>query len=77
MDTKRSDKDRILELLETQGSVTSFYLRKQGFSGNPSQRIKELIDAGHQIQSERYEDSPGRYGARYALVKDAQIALLV
>jgi hypothetical protein len=77
MDTKRSDKDRILELLEARGSVTSFYLRKEGFSGNPSQRIKELIAAGHQIQSERYEDSPGRYGARYALVKDPQTALFV
>ena len=75
MDTKRSDKDRILELLEARGSVTSFYLRKEGFSGNPSQRIKELIAEGHQIQSERYEDSPGRWGARYVLVKNPQTAL--
>jgi len=67
MNAKRSDKTRILELLETKKSVTSFYLRKEGFSGNPSQRIKELTAEGHQIEAERYEDSPGRWGARYHL----------
>jgi hypothetical protein len=74
-----SDKDKILSLLKREGSVDSFRLRREGYSGNPSQRIRELKDAGHQIHAERFVRDDGRAGARYTLVRKeslVQLALL-
>lgn len=69
-DQKRpTDKDRILMLLKREGSVDTFRLRREGFSGNPSQRIRELKDAGHEITSERFTRPDGRSGARYTLIR--------
>ena len=69
-----TDKERILELLEREGSVDTFFLRRNGFSGNPSQRIRELRSDGHNIVSERFTREDGRAGARYTLVPEAQLA---
>lgn len=70
-----TDKERILDLLEREGSVDTFYLRRNGFSGNPSQRIRELKAEGHNIVSERFTREDGRAGARYVLIKDFQLVL--
>ena len=72
---KLSDRERILRLLETEGSVDTFRLRREGYSGNPSQRIRELKAAGHQIATERIVRADGRAGARYILVKEPQMTL--
>ena len=71
-----TDKERILDLLEREGSVDTFYLRRNGFSGNPSQRIRELKAEGHNIVSERFTREDGLAGARYVLVRDAQLTLI-
>jgi hypothetical protein len=63
-----SDRDRILKLLEERGEVDTFYLRRNGFSGNPSQRIREIKDLGYAIDTERFTRDDGRRGARYKLV---------
>ena len=70
-----SDKDRILSLLKREGSVDSFRLRREGYSGNPSQRIRELKDAGHNITSERFTRPDGRAGSIYRLRKDEPVQL--
>jgi hypothetical protein len=70
-----SDKDRILELLLNRGEVDTFYLRRNGFSGNPSQRIREIKDMGFPIETERFTRDDGRRGARYKLVKEKQLTL--
>ena len=61
-----TDTDRILELLKEHGSVTSYELRVQGFSGNPSQRMNELRERGHEIDAERFHRE-GRPCCRYKL----------
>lgn len=63
-----SDRDRILKLLEERGEVDTFYLRRNGFSGNPSQRIREIKDLGYVIDTERFTREDGRRGAKYTLV---------
>lgn len=63
-----SDRDRILKLLEERGEVDTFYLRRNGFSGNPSQRIREIKDLGYVIDTERFTREDGRRGAKYRLV---------
>lgn len=63
-----SDRDRILKLLEERGEVDTFYLRRNGFSGNPSQRIREIKDLGYTIDTERFTREDGRRGAKYKLV---------
>ena len=63
-----SDRDRILKLLEERGEVDTFYLRRNGFSGNPSQRIREIQDLGYVIDTERFTREDGRRGAKYKLV---------
>jgi hypothetical protein len=73
---KKSDKQRILELLESNGEVDTFYLRRNGFSGNPSQRIRELKDEGHTIETATFTRQDGRRGARYRLVVESQLTLL-
>jgi hypothetical protein len=73
---KKSDKQRILELLESNGEVDTFYLRRNGFSGNPSQRIRELKDEGHTIETDTFTRQDGRRGARYRLVMESQLTLL-
>lgn len=71
-----SDRERVLEILERDGSVTSFELRRNGVSGNPSQRVRELKVQGYAIESERYEEAPGRFGTRYTLVPAGQLELI-
>lgn len=73
---RKSDKQRILELLENHGEVDTFYLRRNGFSGNPSQRIRELKDDGHEIETSTFTREDGRRGARYRLVVESQLSLL-
>ncbi len=70
-----SDRDRILKLLEERGEVDTFYLRREGFSGNPSQRIREIKDMGFPIETERFTRQDGRRGARYRLVREKQLTL--
>ena len=72
-----SDRDRILRLLQAEGSVDTFRLRREGYSGNPSQRIRELKEAGYEIATERFARPDGRRGARYTLVEEAQMTLPV
>jgi hypothetical protein len=65
-----SDRDKIKALLEERGAegVTTFEIRHKGLSGNPSQRIRELTDAGLKIDSEPYvREYDGRRGSRYIL----------
>ena len=61
-----TDTDRILELLQEHGSVTSYELRIWGFSGNPSQRMNEFRDRGHEIEPTRFSRE-GRPCCRYTL----------
>jgi hypothetical protein len=65
-----SDRERIRGLLEQRGSlgVTTFELRQLGYSGNPSQRIRELKDAGYTIESEPFVRDDGRRGSKYVLM---------
>lgn len=63
-----SDTDRILNLLKMEGTVDTFRLRREGFSGNPSQRIREIKDRGYSVNSERFTRPDGRRGARYTLM---------
>ena len=74
---KLSDRDRILRLLEQEGTVDTFRLRREGYSGNPSQRIRELKEDGHEIATERFVRPDGRRGARYTLIHEAQLPLPV
>jgi hypothetical protein len=69
-----NDRQRILDLLEKRGTVDTFFLRKNGFSGNPSQRIRELKEEGHNIVAERFTRADGRAGARYTLVEEPQLS---
>lgn len=48
-----TDTERILALLQRNGSVTSYELRTMGLSGNPSERIRDLKDLGYDIGSDR------------------------
>lgn len=45
-----SDCERILAALEARGELTSYEIRTEGLSGNPSQRINELRDRGYEIE---------------------------
>ena len=74
---RTSDKERILRLLEQEGTVDTFRLRREGYSGNPSQRIRELKDAGHDIVTESFVRPDGRRGAKYTLIKERQMTLSV
>lgn len=68
-----SDTDRILNLLRERGSrgVHTRELRTGGYSGNPSERIRDLKKLGHLIEREHesWKDATGktRPGARYTL----------
>lgn len=65
---RTSDKEKILNLLKMEGTVDTFRLRREGFSGNPSQRIREIKDMGYSVTSESYTRPDGRRGARYTLM---------
>jgi hypothetical protein len=71
----QSDKDRILELLLNHGEVDTYSLRINGFSGNPSQRIREIKDMGYTIETERFTRADGRRYARYKLITEKQLTL--
>lgn len=62
-----SDADRILAYLDIHGSITSYEIRVKALSGDPSARIGELIDRGHEIDIEHFRRE-GRPCARYTLV---------
>jgi len=62
-----NDTDRILQYLQEHGSITSYEIRVQGLSGNPSQRITELQDRGHVIKPERFQRE-GRPCVNYILI---------
>jgi hypothetical protein len=65
-----SDADAIYRLLKREGSrgVHTLDLRRQGYSGNPSQRKADIEEKyGVQIESVR-EPRDGRNGSRYRLV---------
>lgn len=49
-----ADRDRILELLRERGEqgLSSYEIRTMGLSGNPSERYRELVAAGHEIHAE-------------------------
>ena len=49
-----SDRERILKALRG-GPVTSIQMRTQGLTGNPSQRIAELRDRGHNIRATNHQ----------------------
>ena len=70
-----SDRARVLDRLR-RGSVHSIELRREGYTGNPSQRINELIEEGHTIRRdpEPWKDAEGkqRGGVRYTLIGDAE-----
>lgn len=74
---KRSDKQRILELLEREGQVDTFRLRQEGYSGNPSQRIRELKADGHDIVTQSFTRADGRRGATYRLIRERQLTFAV
>lgn len=66
---------RMLDWLRERGprGVHTFELRAQGI-GNPSQRVAELEERGHVIDSVREEFGPnGSTGARYTLRVDAVV----
>lgn len=64
-----TDRERILALLERRGptGATTFELRREGYTGNPSQRVNELREAGHKIDAEPFVRDDGRRGSRYIL----------
>ncbi len=63
-----SDRERILDKLRLVNGVglTTFEIRRSGLSGNPSQRINELRDEGHDIDAFPYKEGRRR-GKRYVL----------
>lgn len=69
-----TDRDRVLARLREAGSrgVHSHDLRREGYTGNPSQRCNELADEGHTIRRVR-EARNGRPGVRFIL--DAGVPL--
>lgn len=70
-----TDRERLLQHLIQHGSITSYEARVQEISGNPSERVRELVDAGHWIDIEHgYRISRGkkRPCARYILVALAE-----
>lgn len=78
MSKPKSDTDRILELLERGDWIDTFFLRSKGFSGNPSQRIRDLKDRGYAIETKRFtREYDGRRGAKYRLIPDAENRLFV
>ena len=71
-----TDNERIAEYLEQHGSITSYEIRVLELSGNPSQRITELTDAGYRIDTERYtRDVHGkkRPCCRYTLIASPEL----
>ena len=67
-----TDTARLLTALRARGPVGihSHEIRRLGISGNPSQRVKELEEDGHQIEHRR-EHKGRRPGVRYRLLADA------
>jgi sirohydrochlorin ferrochelatase len=49
-----TDNERIAAYLREHGSVTSYEIRVMELSGNPSQRIAELVAEGFEIAQERF-----------------------
>jgi hypothetical protein len=49
-----SDNQRIAAYLQEHGSITSYEIRTMELSGNPAQRITELIDQGYEIQIDHF-----------------------
>jgi len=66
-----SDRLRVLAQLQRAGAsgVHSLDLRREGFTGNPSQRMNELRDEGYVIEAKR-EARFDRNGTRYTLVSE-------
>lgn len=66
-----TDAARILQRLR-RGPVHTTELRREGYSGNPAQRVAELEAAGHRIHHERtpWKDAHGktRPGTTYTLL---------
>jgi len=70
-----TDNERLLTAPRARGPVGihSHEIRKLGISGNPSQRISELEEAGYSIEHKR-EHKGRRPGVRYTLVgSDAEV----
>jgi hypothetical protein len=63
-----TDNQRILVALEEAGptGLHSHDLRRQGYSGNPSQRCKDLVSKGYEISTRR-EPVGRRPGSRFWL----------
>lgn len=54
------DRDVVLLVLRDKGSVHSHDLRRGGFTGNPSERVRELRSLGHTISAKREPRGKGR-----------------
>jgi hypothetical protein len=67
-----SDTDRLRILLGAAGTlgVHSHEIRREGISGNPSQRAKDLVTRGIEV-SKRRENVGRRQGIRYWLAEHA------
>jgi hypothetical protein len=65
-----NDREAVLAALRQAGSngVHSLDLRAGGYSGNPSERIRDLLKLGYSIRIQR-ERRGKRNGARYTLVE--------
>lgn len=68
-----TDRERVLLRLK-EGPVHSTELRREGYTGNPSQRINELREMGFEIKAEPmvWTDANGkqRNGALYTLISE-------
>ena len=76
-----TDRDRVLQALREAGStgLHSTAMRRQGLTGNPSQRIAELRDRGYRIEatSKPWKDGEGkrRPGTTYTLISESDPGL--
>jgi hypothetical protein len=71
-----NDRERVLNALRERGSLTSYEIRTEGLSGNPSQRINELRDLGFKIDGDpasREVDGKKRPMTVYTLLSDRTV----
>ena len=70
-----SQADEVLQMLRDAGARGVHTFQIYGaFIANPSQRIADLTERGHEISSFKERPAPDRaMGARYTLVKDVEV----
>lgn len=69
-----TDREAVLTALRRYRVVCSLDLRERHYSGNPSQRIRELRELGHVIEAQPMRRA-GRNATLYRLIEEADLGL--